>query len=612
MTQQGDLNSDMVMPPQDEAAQGVRAAVGKAVAVKMPDARSKKAAPKKDKPEEIDRGNQPASAILPDDCPVVPLGNNDNEYYYLDASRQLRVLKASDHARLGVLSLFNHRSEYLWNNWPRKNEEGHVSGYRPELAAEALMGACAMRGVLDVVDRVRGPGCWQDDDGQLVLHCGDTVFHEGRALNPGSIGRHIYPSAPEKPRPSTADADTDLGEELLALLRSWKWRRADIDPYLLLGWIGASMVGGALKWRPMIWLTGDAATGKSTLHEILKSVHGPGGIIHATDPTAAGLWQSVGHASLPIALDELESEADNRKNMNIIKLARHAASGGTTLRGGSDHKGTTFTVRSCFLFSSILIPPLLGQDMSRMAILQLDTLDRKSAAPRLEPKRLAEIGAGFRKRLLDNWPRFRDTLEAYKAQLQTTGHSGRSADQFGTLLACADLLLYNAKPDSEALIEWAEKLAWAGLAEAEDAVSDSDRCISHLLSSSCDVMRDGKRRSLGSWIEQAMGRFDSADHHEADKVLASYGLRVERPKTPAGKECFLLVSNSHEGLRAIFRDTNWAGLAGSTGVWVQSMRRVPGSSASKTSTNFGGAPSRYTRIPLAKIFTDDKGSEDAA
>ncbi len=550
---------------------------------------------------------QPEGAgTLPDDCPVVPLGLCDNQYYYLDAVRQMRVLTASDHARLGLLGLFNQASEYLWDLWPRTNNEGTTTGWRPELVAECLMAACARKGVLDVVDRVRGPGAWADDDGGLVIHAGDKIFHGGEEFEPGPVGRHIYPSAPEKPKPA-ASATTEPAEKILTLLRSWSWRRADVDPMLLLGWIGASMLGGALKWRPMVWITGDKATGKSTLHDVLKGIHGPGGMIHATDPTAAGLWQSVGHASLPIALDELESEADNRKNANIIKLARHAASGGTTLRGGSDHKGTTFTARSCFLFSSILIPPMLGQDVSRLAVLQLDKLTSKSA-PRLEPRELAAIGAAFRRRLIEQWPRYRATLDKYKDALQKKGHTGRSSDQFGALLACADLLLFDDVPETDSLDEWGEKLKWSGLAEAEDDIADSERCIGHLLSSICEVFKDGKKRSIGSWIEQAADKFPSADLNEADKVLGALGIRVERPSTPdPGQESYLLVSNTHNGLRGLFKETNWGGLPGGSGVWVQSLRRIEGSSASKTSTNFGGAPSRYTRIPLSKIFTEEEG-----
>jgi predicted ATPase len=37
----------------------------------------------------------------------------------------------------------------------------------------------------------------------------------------------------------------------------------------VLGWIAAATIGGALDWRPSLWITGDLSTGKSTLLERL-------------------------------------------------------------------------------------------------------------------------------------------------------------------------------------------------------------------------------------------------------------------------------------------------------------------------------------------------------
>ncbi len=565
---------------------------------------------KKKKPakKKTSSSSQPDAVQLPEDCPVVPLGINGDTYYYIDASRQLREISAEKHSRLGLLALFNQRSEYLWNTWPRQNDQGAVTGWRPELVAEALMGACAREGLLDVDNRVRGPGAWADDDGQLVLHCGDVIYDGADAGNPGRIGRYIYHAAPPIPHPYQGKTDTAAADELRMLFCTWEWARPQVDPFLLLGWIGASMIGGALKWRPMVWITGDRGTGKSTLQEVINHLHGDG-LLQVADPTAAGLWQRAKRASLPIAIDELEPEGDSRKNANIIKLARLAASGASMVRGGSDHKGTTFTVRSCFLFSSVLIPPMQPAEISRMAILSLNELRADAKPPHLEPKKLAEISAIFRKRMMEQWPRLADTLDAYRGALQAAGHTSRGADQFGTLLACMDLLLYDDIPSANALAGWGEKLKWSTLAEAENATSDSERCISHLLSSICDTYKDGKRRTVGSWIEQAADRWKGADFTEADKVLGAMGIRVQRPRVH-GQPTELLIANAHQGLAHIYRDTVWASLPGSSGVWVQSIRRVPGAEASKSSTNFGGAPSRYTRLPLDAILPPN-GKEGA-
>lgn len=558
-------------------------------------------------PEAVNRISveQQAKSRLPKGCPVEPLGVQDDQLYYLDSLRQLRVIKADKHSRNAMQAMFGVHTDYLRKEWPRHSKGGDIVGWDAAEVTETLMAEASRRGVLDVVDRVRGAGGWVDDEGRLVMHCGDEI-HTGAQIYPaGKIGRHIYPSAPEKPKPGDAGGE-DAAKKLLELIATWNWVRPDIDPHLLLGWLGAAMLGGALEWRPMVWVTGDKATGKSTLHKLIQRVIGPGGLILASDATAAGLWQYVGHASLPVALDELEAEEDNRKNSNIIKLARHAASGGVTLRGGSDHKGTDFTVRSAFLFSSILIPPMLGQDISRMAVLQLEPL-AAGRAPTLDPRLLAEFGAVFRRRLLTHWPRFTQLLQLWHDALANKGHAGRSADQFGTLLACRDLLLSDYMPSSDYLEEWAELLRRDTLSEAEDDISDHERCIQYLLSYTMDVFRQGERRQVGSWIYQAAYGKEQLDgstgEHEANKMLASVGIKVGRENNLL----ILYVANAHQGLQTIFRETHWGGRGGSTGVWVQAMRRVPGALPGGC-IRFDGVAARCTKIPLAHIMEKEGAS----
>lgn len=558
----------------------------------------------------------PYDISFPDDFPIEPLGINGGDVYFLDQKKQLVAIKAEKLGKGTIVPLFGDQQALKYAFFPRWGEDGNgrpkVTGWRPEQAADCLYAEAARRGLWDILERVRGPGCWKDIDGGLVMHCGDLIFHGDNALTPRQIGRHVYPAAPPKPHPAEdRKAGVDAAEELLTILKTWAWRRPDLDPHLLLGWIGAAMLGGALKWRPLVWMTGDKASGKSTLQELIKGVMGAGGIINSTDATAAGLWQSVGHASLPVALDEIEAEEDNRKAHNIIKLARQAASGGQTLRGGSDHKNASFTVRSCFLFSSILIPPMLGQDISRMAVLQLDKLLDGAKAPNLSEKKLNAIGEKIRARLLQQWPRFITLLETWQAQLVSVGHSGRSADQFGTLMACYDVLTSDADPDSDTLAEWGELLKRQGLEECQDDISDHERCLGHLMTTQLDLMRSGERRTVGSWVLEAAGKdptdeelFPSADTiKSANKALGNVGLLVKKETSPGGRPYFILhVANDHQGLSGLFRDTHWSGRSGTSGVWVQAMRRIKGSQPSQQ--RFNGTKLRCTAVPLDEIFDD--------
>lgn len=549
---------------------------------------------------------------LPANCPVTPLGSNGTVRYYLDAMQQLIELPLRDHSQNLIKGLFGTQAALLYEHWPRYNKEGETTGWRPELAGEALMKAAAAKGVIDLFDRVRGAGAWRGDDGELILHCGDGVLAGASWHGCGLVGDYVYPAAAPKPRPAqtyAAGGSHGPANDLLTLLRTWSWRRPEVDPFLLLGWIGAAMVGGALDWRPAMWLTGDKATGKSTLQEVLRLVFDKGGLFSLADASQAGITQYVGHASLPVALDELEPSDDNRRQQAVINLARLAASGGQMARGGSDHVGHQFTIRFCILFSSILVPPLAPQDRSRLAILELDPL-AGTKAPTLDRRRLRACGAALRKRLVDQWQRFPAVLDDYRIALAEAGHSGRGADQYGTLLAMQELLLHDGAEGgdhvpADALTDWSEKLQAATIAERGDDMADHERCLNHILTSIVDPYRGGSRRTIAQWIGDAMSE-DADQPKAANAVLETYGLKVVKEPSANGAERvgWLYVSNTHQGLAELFRATHWAGGSGKSAVYVQALRRVSFAVAGGDTQRFGLVATRYTKVPLAHALPD--------
>jgi hypothetical protein len=95
----------------------------------------------------------------------------------------------------------------------------------------------------------------------------------------------------------------------------------------------------------------------------------------------------LGKQTLPVFFDELEAEANNDRAQRVIKLARLASSEGVIFKGGSDHRATEFVARSCFYFTSILMPHMLSQDRNRMAILELKPIPNKAREPMLDRPR---------------------------------------------------------------------------------------------------------------------------------------------------------------------------------------------------------------------------------
>ena len=578
---------------------------------------------------------------LPEDCPVVALGVCGDTYYYLDELKQLRPLAAKEHSRLQLMSLFGRDVDFVYKTWPRLTPvkgsnppRFETTGWKPELAAEALMMAAATNGPWSPFEKVRGRGAWLGGAGELVLHCGDVLYIiEGggdrgrpdrdsgpssaanpapaapiwREAGPGLFERKIYPTEGGTLRPNREPQPAGPkgpGDRLLRLFATWHWRRAELDPYLLLGWCCAAMMGGALDWRPLAWVTGGFGTGKSTLQDALKWLFGDEGILRSSDATAAGVRQTVGQASLPVALDETEAEEDNRKMNALVKLARDAASGSLSVRGGSDHAASSFTVRSCFLFSSILIPPLLPQDRSRIAVLQLLQLVVGAERPRITQRGMQAIGGKLLRRLVQQWQRWPETFNAYRDTLARAGHSARGQDVFGTLLAAADLALNDQAPSGDELSAWEEKLRAHEVAETDGIADDSRACLAYLMTSTLESPHDRTRQTIGWWVLRAHGHPSVYERNEeallsqvrtASQVLSTIGLKLRTLR--AGS--FLAVANQHAGLQRIFAGTQWGGRPGADGVWKQSLGRLAVEAWQlNKQTDFAGVNIRSTYLTL--------------
>lgn len=585
-----------------------------------------------------------AAGILPADCPVTPLGKEGGTHYYLDALGQLRALMTKDHSRNGFADLFAPFNAYLETHWPRYNKEGEVVGFRPEQVTDLLMQACGARGVWSPFAKVRGRGAWRGADGDLILHLGRRLWIVSSGSSgarhtverPGERGGYVYPVYAERPGPhpdAQSGGHGGAGDELLTMLRTWHWERPALDPILLLGWICAAMLGGALHWRPACWITGDKGTGKSTLQDLVKQLLVEGeGVYVSSDATAASLRQFVRHDSLPVALDEAESEEDNTRLNNLIALARQASSGGVILRGGSDHSGHSFIARFSILYSSILIPPLRPQDVSRIAVLNLRQLNG-GKPPMLQPEALRLAGQRLLRRLADGWHQLQDRLDTWRGALLAAGYDARGADQFGTLLACADVALHDHAPDTDTLDELVSELAQTTRAERAEEVPDWARCLQHIITTMPPVGGLREQRTLGTWLAIAANRAVLRDEldgklverrptrqerEQAQDVLAASGMRFELAKRtdgspeldPAGEwEGTLAVANSHAQLQAVFDGTHWAARSGAAGVWRQTLERVPGSMKGAP-VWFRGIKARTTLVPVRHVLTGGSPSDE--
>jgi len=429
---------------------------------------------------------------------------------------------------------------------------------------------------------------------------------------------------------------------VLAFLKCWIWAEPDVHERLLLGWICAGLLCGALHWRPHVWIHAPRGSGKSTLNDFLGMLLAKGeSCVLSADASAAGVRSVLNHDSLPVLFEESEPSEENTKLNALITLARLASSGGLVLRGTADHGSAAFTVRFMGLFSSVMRPPLTSQDLSRIAFLTL----RKTAggrAPVLQPEALRLLGQRLFRRMLDAWPRMQEALVLWRDALMAAGLDARGADQFGTLLAAADVALHDDLPDTDSREEIATRVFETTRADRAEDRPEWARCIGHMTTSIAPQWRGGEQRTVGQSIAIAarravipdpdtgeLGRPGAVVAEDAQKALATLGLKViplvaegdprpvrgwrlppdgtpPRDPAPDGNGDMLghlAVANSHAALNGLFRNSRWASRAGTAGGWKAALEEAPGARMGET-MRFGGPTSRCVLVPLDTVLDD--------
>jgi hypothetical protein len=548
---------------------------------------------------------------LPPDCPVIPLGVDGDVYWFLDTLGQLRALEFSQFGQKAITSLFMGRHHYLYWAWPRLNKDGAIVSWRQEKAAEDLMGACARKGPWNAVEQARGRGAWELGTGKLALHCGTRLYMDGQSIGLGELEGNVYMTRPPILHPyAKTIPDKGPASYLVPILKSWNWARPDIDYLLYLGWLGAALIGGALPWRPTIYMTGDKATGKSTLQRLMKLLFG-NALIKSADTTAAGIYQLLKSDALPVAVDELEGKSDTRRAKAIIELARVAASGDLMLRGGEAHKGTQFNARSCFAFSSINTPPLEPADFSRMALLRLYRLPEGSVSLDLDERKLHQVGRQIMRRMMDGWHLFHERFGDYKKVLARAGHDSRGQDTFGTLLACADILtgaqealamelpFLSVDPDG---LFWTRHFAVKNMVEYEDAEENWRLCLNRIISTHIEAWKAGTQHTMGEVLERiySASSVDKKDFEDAKALAWRAGLTLSRPDKDMA-HFGLFIPNQNPELQKLFMGSKWQGELGA-GVWSGALRQAPPGSYQLRQGRVSGVKAKGTLFALHVVL----------
>ena len=529
-------------------------------------------------------------------APFRCLGHDRGTYYYLSRDGgQVIPLSDSRHTKLGLLNLAP-------LDWWASAFAGQ-RGVDWDEAADTLIKNCKDEGIFDP-DRVRGRGAWYDSH-RVIMHCGNrlTVVEQGKDPHHLDIDKppqswYFYENAKSINGPSDETLSDAVCAELVAIAREFSWEKTDASTAFLLGWIVLAPVCGALDWRPHIWITGGAGTGKTT---ILKYFMRPllGGICQSATggTTEAGLRGTLKSDAIPVVFDEFEqNEARDKQTVqNVLSLARIASS-----EGGKIYKGTTsggansFEIRSMFCVSSINVNLIQKADIDRFCVLGLMRDDsQKESSWRLFEQRILKTctddnGRRLIARTLKNIPVIRQNAKTFSAALGRK-FGARFGDQNGTLLAgFFSLMDEGCKVVSlPAAIAMVESMNWeAAKPDADEA--DERKCLSYIIDSM--VMVDGRKITLRELVGMAQRGVITTTHgrdssEDPNLVISRYGLKCH--------EGMLAISNNNSNLQGLLKETPWSGTA-----YRRSLRRLPGARTSDPLRYPAMGTSRATLVPM--------------
>ncbi|MDM7937037.1 MAG: primase-helicase zinc-binding domain-containing protein [Cyanobium sp. CZS 48M] len=477
-------------------------------------------------------------------------------------------------------------------NWPAAASDLHKSS--------AAMGIFA-------VERIRGRGAWWDE-GRTVLHLGDRLITpEGeQAITKPIRSRHIYQRLKRLEGPCGVDPLTvQEAAVIVSIANRFRWE-VPASGTLLLGWVVLAPICGALRWRPHLWLTAGAGSGKSQiLDRFVAPLLGDLSLVVVGATTEAGLRQTICSDAMPVVFDEAESneKGDQQRLQAILSLARVSSSESSAemLKGSPSGEVSRYRVRSMFLMSSIATALKQGADKSRFAQLTLrspsdlgkeereahwQALDRD-----LERHITPELARCLIARTVSLIPVIRQSVGVFSAAAARHFDSQRLGDQYGTLMAGAWSLLSDAVPTQKEAEHCIACHDWESYSQSTE-VPDESRCIQTILQRQVRVETDDKpvTRTIGELVELAACDTTCIDVSPglAVQTLGRHGLRVDQDR--------LLVSNTAKAIEQFLADTAWQNS------WPVVLLRLAGAQRAGPVRFCGaGMVSRAVAIPLSVL-----------
>lgn len=466
-----------------------------------------------------------------DDCGFTVVGyDRDRTIIYHHGRGQIRHYKTNEFTDNALVELAH-------PNWWESYFPGENGGINKKAALSWVFNQAQKRGIYDP-ECVRGRGAWIDQ-GRMVVHLGDRLLVDGEVTPLNKIAsRFVYEKAKALGDISESAISDAEGQKILDTAQLFRWERV-VSADLLCGWLFLAPICGALNWRPHVWITGGAGSGKTSVMDKFVRILMPQGspLFANGDSSEAGLRQALGSEARPLLIDETEADTQKAKAKieQVIGLLRQSSSEtvAKTYRGTVSGSHQAFALRAMACLSSIGVSLEQAQDIERVEVLHLrPKTDRVNDTPwEILSGHLRELAADMHigdrmmRRAIDMADTINTAIEVFSRAAAVTLESQRNGDQIGALLAGAWCLRNSTAPtfeDAERVIseiDWTERKT----THVEEEVS----LIATLVATPVNV-GGGMRMTIGDLIEYAAGMSDceAMTWKNANHQLQMFGIKV--------------------------------------------------------------------------------------
>lgn len=530
---------------------------------------------------------------LKDQCG--PMGFDEDVYFFLPRTKgQVLELTASALGSMqNLYQLANGRDYERIMGWDALKPAEAVGIISP-----MLMDICHKIGPYEN-GRVYGAGAWVIGKKQYI-NTGSSVYVDGSEMQHREVvidGAFVREA--KAFHLDCVPLDNKGANKLIQICQMLKWRRP-ISGTLLAGWLVVASVGGALRWRPHVFITGPKGAGKSTvIEEIVEVVIGESMIRQDGGSTEAGLRKEVKNSSRPIVMDEFEGESKRayEEVQKILFWARKASSGGYIVNANRKYRA-----KSCVCFAAINPLVTQGADADRITLLELEvnkSADAEGHFDKLMDMIHDTLTQDYARRLVrrtvDNLDALLYNCEVFSRHAARLLKSKRDGDQFGPMLAGAYMLHATGRVTDEKAAEYCARQDWSWVHDQKDG-TDSERLVRRILNSMIEYsMVD---RTVRMPVSEMVVRVRSGDPGAGDaaKALARCGMVV--------KDDYLCVANTDDGLSGLLAGTPWV-------AYRPSLSRLEGVITGSGTMRFGsGSPRRYMKVPLGGLIDGVAAEEE--